>query len=156
MQKVQIELPIESYSLIEFSQDDKPGIMTVNAALKDFQHKKIFPWHLSLMLSFNDKVADAMPSKTEHDILMQFEEQLGNHITAAGNALFLSSITHNGVRELIWRVYQPEIANDYLHDLIDSEDHPRAFSFTLEQDSHWEKAAFPLDSLDAELTPQTL
>ena len=92
-----------------------------------------------------------MPLKSEQELLCEFEEKLDSVIKKDGNALFLASITHNGSRELLWRVYQPEAPNDFLHKLIENEDHPRPFEFTLEQDIAWTKAKWPLDSLDGEL-----
>ncbi len=151
MQKITISLPVEEYSIIEFSLDEKPGIMTVNAALKDFEHKNIFAWHLSVIVIYNDHVKDNMPSKAEQELLCKFEETLDENIKKNNNAVFLASITHNGSRELIWRVYNPELPNDFLHELIEKEDHPRPFEFTLDQDIAWTKARWPLDSLDGEL-----
>ena len=149
-EKVKITLPKDDYSIIEFSQDDKPGLMTVNAALKDFADKNPFAWHLSLMIILEETVKDNMPSQAEQQVLVEFEEKLDQVLRANGNAVYLASITQDGQREVIWRVYNPEIANDYLHDLIEAEDHPRPFEFTLEQDITWNKAKFPLDSLDGD------
>ena len=152
MQKITITLPAEEYSIIEFSQDEKPGLMTVNATLKDFEHKNIFAWHLSVIVIYNDHIKDSMPSKSEQELLCEFEETLDKSIKQDNNAVFLTSITHNGTRELIWRVHNPEIPNDFLHNMIENEDHPRPFEFTLEQDVAWTKAKWPLDSLNGKLT----
>ena len=55
MQKVTVELPTEDYSIIEFSQDEFPGMMTVNSALKNFEQKNIFAWHLSVTVIYQNK-----------------------------------------------------------------------------------------------------
>jgi hypothetical protein len=148
MQTVKIDLPQEDYSIIEFSQNGLVGMATINAALKNFKHKNVFPWHLSLVIVCEDINDEKIPTKTEHEVLRAFEEKLGNHLQANGNALFLASITKNGYRELIWRVYQPEIANDYLHELIETENHPRPFDFTLEEDKGWFKTQWHFNMLD--------
>ncbi|NRA41588.1 MAG: DUF695 domain-containing protein [Pseudomonadales bacterium] len=149
---VSVVLPQEKLSFIEFSQDDKPGVMMVNAAVKDFEHKTPFAWHLSVLILCQQTVKDNMPSQAEQQLLVEFEERLDKQLRAEGNALYLASITQDGQREVIWRVYNPEKANDFLHHIIDSEDHPRPFEFTLEQDITWAKAKFPLDSLDGEFS----
>ena len=148
MQKITIKLPQEDLSIVEFMQDELPGVLVVNGALKSFEECTPFAWHLSVMVVYQNTVNDNMPSKEEQELLVQFEEQLDKVIKEDGNALFLASITHNGSRELIWRVYNPETPNDYLHDLIDSEAHPRPFEFTLEQDVSWAKAKWPFECID--------
>ena len=148
MQKISVKLPQEDLSIIEFTQDELPGVLSVNAALKHFKDRMPFAWHLSVMVIYQDTVNDNMPSKSEQEKLVAFEEQLDKAFKKGGNALFLGNITHNGTKELIWRVYNPVIANDYLHDLIESEDHLHPFEFTLEQDTAWSKTKWPFDCLD--------
>ena len=150
MQTLRFDLPQDDYNIIEFSSNDSPGIMTVNAALKDFKHKQVFAWHLMVTVLLADTVKDNMPSRAEHELMIKFEDELDQIIRNQGNALFFASITQNGKRELHWRVYQPEVANDFLHDLIATEKHPRDFEFTLEQDIAWTKARWPLESLDGD------
>ena len=149
-EKVKIELPKDDYSYIEFSQDDKAGMMTVNAALKSFDNKHPFAWHLSVLVILGDTIKDNMPSQSEQQAMVDFEKKLDKDIRKDGNALYLATITQDGHCEMIWRVYNPEVANDYLHELIESEEHSRPFEFTLEQDIPWAKAKFPLESLDGE------
>jgi hypothetical protein len=149
-ENVTIKLPTDDYSIIEFSQDDKPGMMTVNAALKNFEDKHPFAWHLSVLVLLGDTIKDNMPSQTEQQAMVDFEKKLDTVIRQAGNALYLATITQDGQCEMIWRVYNPETANDFLHGLIEAEDHSRPFEFTLEQDITWTKAKFPLESLDGE------
>ncbi len=149
-EKVTIKLPSDDYSIIEFSQDEKPGMMTVNSALKDFDSKHPFAWHLSVLVLLGETIKDNMPSQVEQQAMVDFEKKLDKVIRQDGNALYLATITQDGHCEMIWRVYNPEIANDYLHELIESEDHSRPFEFTLEQDITWAKAKFPLESLDGE------
>lgn len=148
MQKMTVKLPQEDLSIVEFIQDETPGVLTVNAALKDFPERMPFAWHLSVMVVCQNVVNDNMPSKAEQGLLVKFEEQLDETLKKDGNALFLANITHNGTKELIWRVYNPELSNDYLHALIESEDHPRAFEFTLEQDINWAKTEWLFECLE--------
>jgi hypothetical protein len=148
MNTINISLPKEDYAIIEFTQNQQIGVATINTALKNFEHKSVFSWHLSLIVLCEDLTDDKMPSKKEHEELKLFEEMLCKALQSNGNAIFLASITKNGYRELIWRVYQPEIANDYLLDLIENEDHPRPFDFTLDQDLAWHKTEWHFNILD--------
>ncbi len=148
MSTLNITLPKEDYAIIEFSQNNQVGMATINSALKNFDHKAIFPWHLSLIIVCTDINEEKMPIKSEHEVLRKFEEPLGNALQSNGNAVFLASVTKNGYRELIWRVHQPELANDYLLGIINHESHPRPFDFTLEQDDGWYKAEWHFNMLN--------
>jgi len=148
MQKIEIQIPTEDYSIIEYSQNGVVGMATINQALRGFNHKSAFPWHLSLIIVCNELNQDKMPSKAENDTLRAFEESLGTALQANSNAIFLASITKNGYRELIWRVHSPYSANDYLLDLIEQENHPRPFDFTLDEDTKWHKTEWHFNMLD--------
>jgi hypothetical protein len=60
--------------------------------------------------------------------------------------LFLGQITWNETRELIWRVFDPEITNTFLQDLIKSKTHFRPFDYRIEQDKAWKLAEWHLDN----------
>ncbi len=149
-EKISIQIPKDDYSIIEFSQDEKPGMMTVNAPMKDFEHKTPFAWHLSVRSILGETIKDNMPSQPEQQVMVDFEKKIDKELRLNGNAVYLATITQDGQCEMIWRVYNPEISNNYLLDLIEKEDHPRPFEFSLDYDMAWDKAKFPLDSLDGE------
>lgn len=148
MNTLKVTLPKEEYTTLEYSQNNQVGMATINTALRHFEHKLVFPWHLSVVILCAEKNQDMIPTKAENDLLLAFEDTLRQAIQANGNAVFLASITKNGYRELIWRVHQPEAANDYLHDLIETENHPRPFDFTLEADEGWFKTEWHFNMLD--------
>lgn len=144
MTAYRVIIPEESYSIIEFQQDDLPGIAAINIALRDFEPKPVFAWHLSLMLQLDDLIDNGMPSQAECEIVDRFGDTLDAAIkgkdTAKPNALFLARITWNASRELIWRVFDPELANHYLQSLIDDVPivRPRPFDFRMDDDPDWE------------------
>ena len=138
--EVRIVLPEESYALLEWRQDDLPCIGMLNAALKDFEHKSIFGWHLSVIIDFVDIIDNGMPSQEEREIVEPFCDQLDEEIKAGGNALFLIRETWNKTRRLVWRVYDPEIANQHLQYIMEYHKHPRPFDYKMEQDMDWKEA----------------
>ena len=148
MKTIKMTLPKEDYTTIEFSQNNQVGMATINTALKSLEHKDVFPWHLSIVILCESKNDELMPTKTENDTLLTFESQLREQLQSNGNSIFMASITKNGYRELIWRVHDPLPANDYLHDLIDSEQHPRPFDFTLDADQGWFKTEWHFNLLN--------
>jgi len=89
------------------------------------------------------------PSQADRDLLDPFEDSLRsllNSDPARPNALFLARITWNGTRELIYRVHDPEVANDALQGIIKSREYPREFDFRMDDDPEWEMAEWHLTS----------
>jgi hypothetical protein len=149
MTTTSIAIPEEFHTVIEFRQNDLPGFATVNTALAEFEPKIVFSWHLSLLLQCVDLIKNRLPSPDEQKVLYAFEEKLDPLIKANGNALFLSRVTHDGLRELIWRVHDPEIANSVIQNIFRTKDHPRAIDYRMEEDREWQKAPWYLNNATA-------
>jgi hypothetical protein len=137
-------IPQENYSIVEFKRDNLPAIAVINTAIKDFEPKIIFGWHLSIILDFNEMVENGMPSKQEQAIVDSFGDKLNALIKGEDktkpNALFVGRITWNKTRQFIWRVHNPEIANNTLKQIIDSKDYPRHFDYRMQSDQTWDFA----------------
>jgi hypothetical protein len=58
--------------------------------------------------------------------------------------LFLARITWNKTRELIWRVYDHEISNNFLREIITAKSSPRQFDCRIDPDNNWELATWHL------------
>ena len=150
MTEYRVVVPEESYSIIEFRQDELPGIGAINTALRDFEPKVVFGWHLSLVLQLDDLIENGMPSRAEREVVDRFGDALDVGIKGSDaekpNALFLARITWNATRELIWRVFDPEPANEYLQSLINevADARPRPFDFRMDHDPEWELAEWHL------------
>lgn len=146
--EVRVVLPEESYTLLEWKEEGLPCIGMLNSALKDFQHKNIFGWHLSVIIDFDELIEKGMPSEDEREIVDPFCDQLDEEIKAGGNALFLVRETWNKTRRLVWRVYDPEIAHQHLQHIVDHHRHPRPFDWHMEQDTEWDQAAWYFKQLE--------
>lgn len=132
--EVRIVLPEDSYTLIEYQQEDLPGVAMVNSGLLGFEHKVIFRWHLSVIIDFEDIIEKGMPSEEE--------------TKAGGNALFLVGDTWNQTRRLAWMVYDPEIANQHLQYIIEHHRHPRPFDYRMEEDIEWKRPEWYLSAVE--------
>ncbi len=134
-------VPEEHYNIIEFEQEELPGVAVVNKSLADFEPKVVFSWHCSVMLECEELIENGMPAKAEVKILDEFGDFLDEKIKGPDkekpNGLFLAKITWNKTRELIWRIFDPEITNDFLTDLIERKDHLRHFDFRIDSDDEW-------------------
>ena len=142
MEEFKVVIPKESFSILDFNQDELPGVAVINTALRDFEPKEVFAWHLSLMIDFEDLIDNGMPSKTEREIVDPFGDKLdllikGDDLNRP-NALFLARIAWNKTRELIWRVFDPNIVDKTLKEIIDSGDYPRQFEYKMEHDENWD------------------
>jgi len=139
-----ITIPAEVHTLVEFRQRDLRGFATVNAALAKFASRAAFPWHLSVLVCCDELIDHRLPSADEQRTLYEFEDQLSPLITANGNALFLARVTHDARREIIWRVYDPDMPNLVLRQILSSKSCPREFDYRIDHDPNWMKAEWYL------------
>lgn len=145
-----IVIPEEVYAILEWQNEGMPAVCVVNQALANFEPKVVFGWHLSVILTCEQLADNGMPTKDETQILDQFGGDLGHHLKADGNAMFLARITWNGTRQLLYRVYDPEVANDYLTGIINKETQVREFDYRMEHDESWKFAKYYLSHWEAE------
>jgi len=150
VEEIEVVLPAERYGILEWQAEGLPCVAVLNTALKDFEPKKIFSWHLSLIIDFEDLLENGMPSQHERDIVDPFCDKLDEEIKAGGNAVFLVRETWNKTRRLVWRVYDPEIAQAHLQFIIEHKNHPRQFDYRMEQDLNWEQAKWYFEQIKTE------
>ena len=148
MTDYKIIIPEESCQVLEFIQDSSPGVAAINSNLKTFEPRIVFNWHLSIMFDLEEIVENGMPSKAEQKIMDNYGDILDGKIKgfdkAKPNALFLARITWNKTRELIWRVHDSKIANNFLQQIISENSAPRPFDYRMEQDNEWKLAEWHL------------
>lgn len=148
--KFRVVIPDEVFAILSWQDENLPAICVVNQALANFEPKVVFGWHLSIILTCEKFADNGMPTRDEKEILDRFGVDLDRHLKADGNALFLARITWNGTRQLLYRVYDPEIANEYLMGIINNDGQMREFDFRMEQDHTWELAKYYLKRWEAE------
>jgi hypothetical protein len=140
------EPPEEVHTLIEFRQRNLPGFATVNGALKEFEPKAVFSWQLSVLIAYDDKVADQLPSADEQGLLHSFEDRLDLLLKQNSDVLFVARVTHDGRREIVWRTRNPEVADSVLRDMLREKSYPREFDYRIDHDPAWEKAKWYLQN----------
>ena len=134
---VEIEYPEPEYAVIETSREELPAIVVVNAALQNFPHPDIFPWHLSILISANKMAEQGMPTSEEIEVIAAVGDEIEEAILADFNALFLARETWNGRRQLVYLVHDPERANDALQVLLARPAAKRDWEFRMEHDPSW-------------------
>lgn len=145
--EVQIVLPPDQFTLLRWTENNLPCIGLLNSALKGFEHRSLFSWHLSVEIVLEELIDNRMPSEPERLLIDPICDELEKDIKANGNAVFLVRETFDGTRLLVWRVYDPDIANAHLKRMIKDKAYPRPIEFKMEHDPEWEKASWYFDQL---------
>jgi hypothetical protein len=154
MTDYRVLIPDERFSIVNFKQENLPGIAVINEALVMFEPKIVFAWHLSILLQFEGLILNGMPAQSDRDLV----DPWGDIVDAAvkgenpdkPNALFLARITWNATRELVYRVFDPEAVSQYLTSVIESKSYPRNFDYRMEDDPEWKLAEWHLSSAKAQ------
>lgn len=128
------------YTLINTSIGKDPAVVVVNSALRTFEDRDAFPWHLTLSIDCKLLGDNGMPTTQEVKILQRLEDGISSALQVEENTLFLARITCRGTRDLLYRVHDPEVTNKALQQLISSESQLREWDYHIEQDSGWELA----------------
>jgi hypothetical protein len=148
MKEYHFTLPDDLGCVIEFKQEGMPGIANIRTALREFEPKIVFAWHLSVMVQLVDLADNGMPSEPEQKVLDDFGDMMEGAILGERehpNALFLARITWNATRELIYRVFEPEPIDAYLRHIIEAEINPRPFDYRIDHDPEWKLAEWHLN-----------
>jgi hypothetical protein len=133
-------IPKPHYTLINTSIGNDPAIVVVNSALRTFKNREIFPWHLRISIDCKLLGAQRMPTSEELDALNCLEEIISIPLQKKKNAIFLARVTARGQRILLYRVHNPEIANEVLQTVISHPKQVREWDYQMENDSGWELA----------------
>jgi hypothetical protein len=143
-----IQIPEAHFTLFDAERDGLPEVIVVNDALLAFPHPELFPWHLRVRLLIEETVQNGMPSPTESKLLFEIGDAIeaallyGCTQLGAKNALFLARSTWNEVRELLFQVHDPEIADAALRHLLKSRNWPREWEYRMHEDAQWKGAAY--------------
>lgn len=147
-QAVNIDIPEPVETLFDAKRDGMPEIISVNKSLLGFAHPDIFPWHLCITLEARELIDNGMPSPDESALLFRLGDEIeavvlgGRTSFDAANALFLARSTWDGVRELYYRVHDPEVAHQALQIALTQQQWEREWNYRMECDESWEKAGY--------------
>ncbi|WP_421567745.1 DUF695 domain-containing protein [Stenotrophomonas sp. PD6] len=130
-------IPDPYYSLFETYIGSDPAIVVVNSALLQFAERKDFPWHLRIGVHCAMQGENGMPTAEEVDSLSHLERLIEPAIQSDDNAIFLARITARGERVLLYRVRNPERANETLQALISVSEPLREWEYQMEHDADW-------------------
>jgi hypothetical protein len=142
MAEFKVEMPLDNLEMVEWVDEGLPAIALVNRNLASFKEKNVFAWHLSIIIDLDDLDVREMPTVDELKTLDPFVKRIDDNVRKGTNALYLANVTKRGTRQLIYRVYDPVVADEFFQAMIAAEDHTRPFDYRIEQDSMWKQAEF--------------
>lgn len=135
----------ESLVAVDMKIDGKPFVGVFNKGLGEFTHKEVFGWYLSLIIDYDRIVGEGMPDEEYTRKMQDFSDTLTKGLSvdsAHPNALFFGRITGDGYTQIIWYVNNPDAADKFLKELIDSKAYPFEFEYEMTSDPDWEEAAY--------------
>ncbi|MDR7132817.1 hypothetical protein J2X06_000001 [Lysobacter niastensis] len=135
---VAIVVPDPHYTLFDTSRRDLPAAVVVNDSLLAFEHTDIFAWHLEVTLHAVDLADKGMPTPDESRLLFEIGDEIEKALVGY-NALFLARSTWNGLRQLFFRVYDPDVADKALQEML-VQKQVRGWEFRMEHDPQWQQA----------------
>lgn len=147
---VRIDPPKPHYTLFSTSRGGLPEVVFVNRALLSFLNIEIFPWRLSITITYSDFAENELPSPEESKILNEICDKveiatLGSKTEfGADNALFVARSTWAGNRELVFQVHDPEIMHNTLQNQVKNEKWRRDWDYEMHHDAGWSDANFYL------------
>ncbi len=123
-----------------------PAVVVVNSALLDFPNPEIFPWCLSIKITYSDLAKNEMPTAKEQELLNKVSDKIeistleSKSILGSDNALFVARSTWAGVRELVFQVHDPKSAHHTLQKLVEREEWPLDWAYEIQRDPEWSEA----------------
>ena len=132
-----MQIPTPYYTLVNTSRDGDPAVVVLNAALRAFRQRGIFPWHLSIVISCQLLAERATHRAQENQSLYELEDEIARHLTLDENAIFLARVTCRSEREILFRVHDPEAAQDALGTLSGEPTSQRHWAYHMEHDPDW-------------------
>lgn len=125
------------YTLVNTSKGKDPAVVVVNSALRTFDDRQAFPWHLKVSIDCKFLGANGMPTRKESEALERLEDDIFSLLQAEQNVIFLARITCRGERVLLYRVHDPESANEALRQLASAPSQLREWDYRMEHDPSW-------------------
>ena len=130
--------PNERCAIIQFESEGKPAAWMINRALDGCAEHDVYTWHLRIDIEMQEIVEPIrFPTQQEQVALTALRQALEANLKASDNARFLGSLTHDGIRTLLYRVRDAEPAAAHLANLVGDPAAPRAMQYVMQPDPDW-------------------
>ncbi len=147
MNREKFLIPEACFTVVQREDEGATVYAAVNTSLAQLtpQQQQLFGWQFSLIMDLETEDEKGMTSEAEASAIEPFCQQLAADLQRNGNAMPLARITWRKTRELLFRVYNPVVADELMQKLIAQETNPRPFSYTIDPDEKWQMASDYLD-----------
>ncbi|WP_235582303.1 DUF695 domain-containing protein [Rhizobacter sp. Root1221] len=141
-------VPEAHFTVFRTSRSGLPEVVSVNDALLSFRDIRIFRWHLCVTIAAVDVAENRLPSKDEMDVLYMIGDEIEDVVLGgrtehdSNNAVILATSAWDATREVLFQVYDPEIAHAALQKLLHGKLWPRKWNYEMDDDPEWSNAAF--------------
>jgi hypothetical protein len=133
--------PNERVLFVQGELDGKQAVWMINRALGECAERDVYTWHLRIDIEMQEIVEPIrFPTEEEQGALTALRQTLEANLKASDNARLLGSLTHDGIRTLLYRVRDAERANAYLAGVVADAAAPRAMQYVMQPDAAWTQA----------------
>ena len=136
------KVPAPTYTMVHREDEGAPVYAAINTTLAHLtaDNKALFTWQLSLILDLETEDEDGLTLDEESKAIEPFCQRVETELRMGGNAIPLARITWRKTRELLFRVYNPAQADESIQRLIEQDENPRPFSYSIDPDDQWTMA----------------
>jgi hypothetical protein len=131
--------PIESFSVVEATLNNKPVIGSFNMSYKNYDKKAKFPWCLtiSMALDMSNLFDNGLPKDNESAIANKLEDELLSEINKLATAHYVGHLFNDTFLDIYIYLDEPEKVHQYLQTQINKEGLARGFRYEINQDPQW-------------------
>jgi len=129
------EFPNEDIKLSEGKVEEKPKLLVLNQALKNYEFTQKFPYLLDMTLTLKN-IGDNGLSTGNTDEIYKIEDVIYQEISKKKKGHFIATETYNGKRKLFYYAESKELLEDTVA-LLESEYETCTVNSTIEFDPFW-------------------
>lgn len=129
--------PGEGFSISKITLQDGWGLATFNNKYNDYPNKSFFPWHVLVELEIIEKNDNGHPVDTEAEKLIKLEDEIITFLKSKHTVHFLSRVTRNGYRDLLYYIDTPKFTKEEVNAFCDNVMKERVIHFRMEKDPKW-------------------
>lgn len=143
-----VYIPKDSFSVGNVTIKGTPYVFSFNVNILKMEPKPLFRWFLSLAVKIDNPTDEGMPQSDNSENILDFCDYLDKFVKKNlnhPNAVYLGRLTGDGQIQIMWYVYDAELAHKDLQSIINSTEY--AFNYEMRQDVEWKEAQYWIDPL---------
>jgi hypothetical protein len=133
-------LPLESFSIVEATIDNKPVVGSFNMAYNNYDKREKYPWCLKIMigLDLDNLFENGLPKDSESAIANRLEDELLTNIKKYSTAHYIGHLFNDTFLDIYIYLDEPKKVHKYLQSQVNKKGLVRGFGYEIKQDLDWE------------------